>query len=986
MKNLNINIALYVLIIGLFLALSNTAQAATYTVTKTADTNDTVCDADCSLREAFDVADGNGQTDTINFNIPSSDAGCSGANCTITLTSAIEPAADGGNLTTVTGTGANVITLSGGNATKHFTFQANRNVSINFLTISGGNGVSPTLTNCGGAICVATASLTLDNVVLQNNSTPGDGGAINANAASTLSVTNSTIRNNSAGNLGGGIQSANAGSVLNLTNSTVSSNSATNSGGGVYVFSNTTTVTNTSFSNNTAAFGAGFYSERSSATITDSTISNNTAATEGGGLSNNTNTSGGSLTVNNSVINNNRANAGSGGGFSTFGLGTLTINNSTISGNFSNNVGGGIVIFSTANVINSTVSGNSSVSTGGAISNQTAGVLNLTNSTISGNSSTAPTGAAGIRNIGTANLISSTISNNSSNINSGISNSGTATLENTIVANNPGGDCTRLAGTINATYSLIEQNPACVNGTNTNNLTGDPNLGPLANNGGATQTHALQTASIAIDKGNSVLTTDQRGLPRPVDEPTAPNGTGNLSDIGAFEVQGAATGGVSQSYIVNSVNDPGNGTCDAAECTLREAITAANANIGGFDFISFDPSLTGQTITLTSGQLPITDVSGRLDIVGLGANQLTVSGNNASRVYNVNGGSAALIANLSITNGNTDFGGGIRNLGSLVVDSLAIRGNTASNGGGGIRVDPGSSTVVVRSTISGNSSAGTGGGIDSNGSASVSVTNSTISGNTAAGSGGGIVNTGTLTMDSSTISNNSSPFAAGFRNFTGTSNLNNTIIANSISGGDCVRDAGTINATYNLIEGGLTCINGTNSDNLTGDPNLGTLANNGGTTFTHALLAGSIAIDKGNSALTTDQRGSARPFDDPNTPNFNGFSQFSDKSNVPNLIGNLADIGAFEVQAPTAANVSVSGRVMTENGTGLRNAIVILTYSNGQTRTAHTGTFGYYRFDDIAAGQTIVVSVISKRFTFTPQVVNITDNINELNFVAEYSN
>jgi CSLREA domain-containing protein len=944
MKHLNINFALYALIIGLFLAFSHTTQAATLTVTKTADTNDTVCDGDCSLREAFDVADGNAQTDTINFNIPTTDLGCGGtAICTITLTSAIEPAADGGNLTTITGTGANIITLSGGNATKHFTILANVSISMDFLTISGGNGASPTFTNCGGAICVVTASLTMDNVVLQNNSTPGDGGAINANAGSTLTVTNSIIRNNSAGNVGGGILSANTGSVLNITNSTISGNSATNSGGGVYVFSNTTMVTNTSFSSNTATFGAGFYSERSSTTITDSTISNNTAATEGGGLSNNTNVSGGSVTVNNSVINNNRANTGSGGAVSTFGLGTLTINNSTISNNSSPNSGGGIIVFS--------------------------GTTNLTNSTVSGNSSTGGNGG-GIRNLGTANLASTTFSNNFGNNGSGVSNgNGTMTLNNTIVANSlTGGDCGRTAGTINSIYSLIEGGLTCVNGTNTNNLTGDPNLGLLANNGGATQTHALQTASIAIDTGNSALTTDQRGFARPVDEPTAPNGTGNLSDIGAFEVQGAATGGVSQTYLVNSTNDPGDGTCNAAECTLREAINSANANIGGTDQINFDASLAGQTITLTSGQLPITDVSGTLTINGLGANQLAVSGNNASRVFNVSGGTVSVINGIAITNGNTDFGGGIRITGNLTVNNAAIRNNTASNSGGGIRIDPGAAATVNNSTVSGNTSAATGGGIDTNGSAAITVTNSTISGNTATGSGGGIVNTGTLTMNSSTVSNNSSPLAAGFRNVSGTSNLNNTIIADSISGSDCVRDAGTINATYNLIEGGLTCVNGTNSNNLTGDPNLGALANNGGTTFTHALLAGSIAIDAGNSLLTTDQRGSTRPVDDPNSPNGTG---------------NLADIGAFEVQAPTAAGISIGGRVLVNNGRGLSNALVYLTAQSGETRTARTNPFGYYRFTDVAVGQTLIVNVFHKQYQFNPQVVSINDNIANLDFTPQ---
>ena len=86
--------------------------------------------------------------------------------------------------------------------------------------------------------------------------------------------------------------------------------------------------------------------------------------------------------------------------------------------------------------------------------------------------------------------------------------------------------------------------------------------------------------------------------------------------------------------------------------------------------------------------------------------------------------------------------------------------------------------------------------------------------------------------------------------------------------------------------------------------------------------------------------------------------------------------------APTAAGVSVSGRVTTPNGNGLRNAIITLTDSTGNVRTARTGTFGYYRFDDIEAGQTVVINVTSKRFHFTPRVISVTDELTGVDFTA----
>jgi hypothetical protein len=87
--------------------------------------------------------------------------------------------------------------------------------------------------------------------------------------------------------------------------------------------------------------------------------------------------------------------------------------------------------------------------------------------------------------------------------------------------------------------------------------------------------------------------------------------------------------------------------------------------------------------------------------------------------------------------------------------------------------------------------------------------------------------------------------------------------------------------------------------------------------------------------------------------------------------------------APTAAQVSVSGRVMTSDGSGLRNASVILTGSNGNSRTAVTGSFGYFRFDDVQAGETYVFSVVVKGYRFAPQAVTVNEELSELNFTVQ---
>jgi len=83
---------------------------------------------------------------------------------------------------------------------------------------------------------------------------------------------------------------------------------------------------------------------------------------------------------------------------------------------------------------------------------------------------------------------------------------------------------------------------------------------------------------------------------------------------------------------------------------------------------------------------------------------------------------------------------------------------------------------------------------------------------------------------------------------------------------------------------------------------------------------------------------------------------------------------------PTAASVSIGGRVIVGKGRGLLNATIYLTDASGTTRATRTSTFGYYRFDDVEAGQTVIVTVVSKRYQFAPQVVNVTEEITNLDF------
>lgn len=88
---------------------------------------------------------------------------------------------------------------------------------------------------------------------------------------------------------------------------------------------------------------------------------------------------------------------------------------------------------------------------------------------------------------------------------------------------------------------------------------------------------------------------------------------------------------------------------------------------------------------------------------------------------------------------------------------------------------------------------------------------------------------------------------------------------------------------------------------------------------------------------------------------------------------------------PTAASVSVSGRVTTAMGNGIRNVRVSLTDSLGVVRSSITGAFGYYRFDDIEVGQNVVLSIAAKRYTFAnpTRIVSVQEEVAYLDFTAE---
>jgi len=243
----------------------------------------------------------------------------------------------------------------------------------------------------------------------------------------------------------------------------------------------------------------------------------------------------GNVTFDDCLIINNSA---TGGGGVYVGKGELTFNHCTIEDNDATNEGGGIFIQNGTRVdlINSTLNGNSANSGGGIF--LAWGTLSMENSTISGNSAN---GGGGINNLGGEVLITNgTISDNSLGTmgGGGIRNEagGYVSIKNTIIAGNNGGFAADCNNTITSSgYNLIGNTDGCTFTPTTGDIINvDPKLGPLANNGGPTQTHALLSTSPAIDTGNNLSceSTDQRGISRPVDGDQDSTAT---CDMGAFE-------------------------------------------------------------------------------------------------------------------------------------------------------------------------------------------------------------------------------------------------------------------------------------------------------------------------------------------------------------------------------------------------------------------------------------------------------------------
>ena len=408
----------------------------------------------------------------------------------------------------------------------------------------------------------------------------------------------------------------------------------------------------------------------------------------------------------------------------------------------------------------------------------------------------------------------------------------------------------------------------------------------------------------------------------------------NLLGTGALNVNPSAI--ITVNSIADTVDDNDGVT------TLREAINQANAD-SGEDLIVFERSLfsTAQTITLNLGEL---DITHNLDIIAprdslTDGDLVTVSGNKASRVFEIEPEATVTLSGLIIANGrvlldnaelarNTsrvaiDNGGGIKNSGILTLDSSIVRNNAIPNPTQNI--------------------AGAGGGIYNTGT--LEVSNSTISDN-GAGLGGGIYNTGTLTVNNSTLSSNSvyvrfGAAGGGIYNAGTATVLNSTLNDNRVG----ANGGGILNT------GNLTVSTSTLNNNLvsTGNSGFGGGIDNTGTLYvSNSTLSGNSAQDSGGGISN------------------NGISTVSDSTLSGNSAadgGGIYNFGTMTVSNSTLSRNSASrnrtsGGLRSQSGGGISNdGTLTLVFSTVTLNSAANGS-GVYNNPDAALIRTATANGI----------------------------
>jgi hypothetical protein len=433
----------------------------------------------------------------------------------------------------------------------------------------------------------------------------------------------------------------------------------------------------------------------------------------------------------------------------------------------------------------------------------------------------------------------------------------------------------------------------------------------------ANTTEGNDTIDFNFDTGTSPYTiTLSSALPNIVDASTAVGtgtaGTVTITGLGTSSLTIDANKG---NFSIFSINAGGN--------LSISGVTVSGAQFSG-DGGAFNNSGTLNVSNSTLSGNAANNGGGIFNNSGssLTVSNSTISGNTTANdgggIFNLGGN--LIVSNSTLSDNTSSNCGGILNTGTGTVSNSTISGNTAKSFGGGILNGSLGTLTVNNSTLSGNT-AKYGGGI-SNNSGTLTISNSTLSDNIATGNGGGIDNSfgSTLTIINSTFSGNTANNGGGIYNNSSTLNIANTIIANSTKGGDYT-GGGTVNlvspstAANNLVSQGTFFWATTKTS---AEINLGPLANNGGSTKTMALGAGSVAIGAGDATINN-----AAPI---NGLDQRGFTRIT------------SDIGSYAVS--NQITVTTTSDESGHTGISLRDAITIANTAPGDDQISFnlTGT------------------------------------------------
>ncbi len=572
-------------------------------------------------------------------------------------------------------------------------------VQLEGLTIRGG---FTEYGESGGAIYTAASQLSIVDSVIEDSVSGWRGGGIYA-ADGVLSISGSTVRNNDADASGGGIAVSESATLV-LTDSTVSGNTAGNSGGGGLDLWGISTISDSIIEGNTtSSFGGGISSfnaannDFSSHLFERITVRDNHAK-NGAGIAASQYAN---VTIVDSSITNNTATS-TGGGIRNLLVSDMTIINSTIDNNYAGDSGGGLhqYYFSTMSLINSTVSGNhvgggEEAKGGGGIRSHTSSTVSLINSTVAENSVADGLSGGGIHSGGRfsdgdpTSMISVSNSIVAANVLEGAGGGADLFFEDV--------DESELIDALSSQSSLIGvgDGTGLVDGVD-GNLVGtssiplDPQLGPLADNGGFTLTHALLEGSPAIDAGDVVLiAADIADI----------DGDGDTSESIPFDQRGAGFQRIGGTHV------------DMGAVELQAVAAGNNVTAEVIDHPQYGRVLIingddlGNEILILGGSEGNVLVLGR---DGTLVNGGTVAGFDYVRHVQLNlagGDDSATVDGLSIR-GRLEINSGSGN-DSVMLDDLSIRGRLAINSGSG------NDTIVVRRSAVNSLRADTGCGNDS---------------------------------------------------------------------------------------------------------------------------------------------------------------------------------------------------------------------------------------------------------------------------------